>query len=376
MNILINATILTLGGGTQVGDSIIRQLPMYKMHNFVVVYPNQMIDTAEHVKKFDNISVVHYNMPKYYLGLVTGRNKFLDDLVNINHIDAVITIFGPSRWTPKVFHLCGIARPHLAIKDSPYWDMLSLSQLIKSKIYYKFVAHSFKKCADAYFTENPYISASVQKLFPKAKVHTITSYYNQIYDFPEQWDRSIKLPEFRGITLLTIAANYPHKNLKIIAPTIHYLKKTHPDLIFRFALTVNEGEIKNLDAEASKHVVFIGPVKINQCPYLYEQSDVMFLPTLMECFSACYAEAMFMERPILTSDLDFAHGLCSNAAAYFNPTSVEDLGEAIFKLSQNITLIENLVANGKVQIKNFDTYKDRVVKLIKIVEESAVRNNR
>ena len=44
----------------------------------------------------------------------------------------------------------------------------------------------------------------------------------------------------------------------------------------------------------------VGGVDIRECPSLYEQCDFMFLPTLLECFSASYAEAMKMRRPILT----------------------------------------------------------------------------
>lgn len=38
------------------------------------------------------------------------------------------------------------------------------------------------------------------------------------------------------------------------------------------------------------------------------------MPSLLECFTATYPEAMRMERPIVTTDLAFAQGLCGEAA--------------------------------------------------------------
>ena len=68
---------------------------------------------------------------------------------------------------------------------------------------------------------------------------------------------------------------------------------------------------------------------VENCPKLYNQADAMFLPTLLETFSASYPEAMKMERPILTSDLDFAKDICGDAALYFNPLDSYDIANKI-----------------------------------------------
>jgi glycosyltransferase involved in cell wall biosynthesis len=66
-----------------------------------------------------------------------------------------------------------------------------------------------------------------------------------------------------------------------------------------------------------KYVYNLGPIPIPECASLYKECDAMFLPTLLECFSASYIEAMYMEKPIVTSDLDFAHTVCGNSALNF-----------------------------------------------------------
>ena len=56
----------------------------------------------------------------------------------------------------------------------------------------------------------------------------------------------------------------------------------------------------------------------------------MFLPTFLECFSASYAEAMLMKKPIITSNLGFAQNVCKDAAVYFDPCNPEDIIDKIF----------------------------------------------
>ena len=114
-------------------------------------------------------------------------------------------------------------------------------------------------------------------------------------------------------------------------------------------------------------IQFLGKVSINQCPDLYSQSDFLFLPTLLECFSASYCEAMVMQKPILTSDLPFAKSICNNAAFYFDPLDENDIANAIVHLSYDKKVQEDLIKNGLEQLKTFDTAKQRAEKYLNII---------
>ena len=374
MNILINASNLKKGGGLQVADSVCRELNKYPHHKFLVVYYKVLAICAEEIAKYDNVETLEFETPVSAVTIMTGRCKFLDELVKARKINAVLTIFGPSIWKPQVPHLSGFAQGHIVLQDSPFWDMLTLKKRIRLWAKLKFIEFSLNKSSDYYYTENPMITERLQKKFPRKRIFTVTNNANQVFYKPEQWDRNVKLPIFDGITLLTVAANYPHKNLPIIIPACHYLEEHFPELHFRFVLTINEMDMAGLDDCARKHIVFLGPVKIEQVPYLYEQCDVMFLPTLLECFSASYAEAMLMRKPILTSDLIFARGLCGEAALYYQATSTEQLGESIYRLSNDDTLKKRLIGNGESVLMKFDTYEQRAKKLFDILEEIVLVN--
>ena len=85
----------------------------------------------------------------------------------------------------------------------------------------------------------------------------------------------------------------------------------------------------------------------------------MFLPTLLECFSASYVEAMKMERPIITSDMGFAHTICEDATLYIDPINVEDIASKIIKLYNSKDLQNKLVENGLEKLKAFGSAEDR-----------------
>ncbi len=372
MNILVNASNLRAGGGLQVADSVCRELHKYPQHEFTVVLPSQLDSCAKEIERASNISVVRYNLPLNARILLTGRDKTMDSLVESKNIRAVISIFGPTRWTPRRLHLCGIAMPHIVLTDSPFWKRLSTTALIKAKIRNRLMLNDFRRCSKLFYTENEYISERFRTRLPGAEVVTITNNYNQIFDHPEAWDDKIVFPPFEGLTLLTVSNDYPHKNLSIIGPTLDELRRRHPDVKVRFALTVDDGKsFADLSDEARKNILFLGTVGIRQCPPLYRQSDIVLQPSLLECFSANYVEAMKMGLPILTTDLGFARSLCGDAAEYYSAADPTALADAIAKLYRSPEYRSHLVEKGKKQSALFDTYEDRARKLIETIERHA-----
>lgn len=375
MKILIDASGCKAGGGIQVTDSVCRQLNKYSHHRFFVVLSEQLNYLHNIIDNYANVKTYDYTMRNRVLNVITGRDNFLDTIADNENIDAVYLIFGPSVWRPKKLTICGFAMPHLILDDSPFWQYCPKSEIIRIRFRKLIHKWNFKILSDCYYTENEYISEKLRKLYPRKKVVTITNNCHQIFDQPEKWQQDITLPSFDGITLLTICANYPHKNLNIIPGVLNELKKKHPDVNVRFVVTVNKEDIQTTDQDILKKIVFLGRVNIAQCPYLYTQCDGMFLPTMLECFSASYAEAMKMRVPILTSDLGFARSLCGDAATYFDPTSASDIADVIAKLYDTPQLARKLIENGNRQLALFDNPETRADKIIQLIETEYKEHN-
>lgn len=379
MTFLINASNLKAGGGLQVADSICRQLYKYPQHRFVVVLSPYLKETADRIANNENIEVQIYEVPNTFKSIVRGRDFYLDSLVENREVKAVLTVFGPSRWRPRVPHLSGFAMSQLVLLESPYFQRMGRMERLKWYFWRKIRQWSLKRSADYFWTENPSISRRLEKLmgFAKARregVFTVSNYYNQVYDQPDQWRKSISLTEFDGVTCLSISTNYPHKNFYIIPGVIRVLKKKYPDFKIRFVLTFDEKELPIAD-DVKDSILFVGRVDVSECPYLYEQSDIMFMPTLLECFTATYPEAMRMERPIVTTDLEFARGLCGDAACYYSAVDAEDAAEAIHRVATDRNYANELINNGKKQLSSFDNYDQRAAKLLRILSKIARPDN-
>lgn len=368
MNILINCSNLVIGGGLQVAHSIISQLNHYKQHYFVVVCSSELSEQLVHNTFNKNIELIRYNTKAKAVKTITGNDHYLNKVVRDNKIEVVFSVFGPTYWKPKVKHITGYAKSQYIYTDSPFFKTLSFRSKLKLEIKKFFHLYDFKHNNQVLISENDDVSSRLKKKFKGKEIHTITNYYNQLFDQNQKWDNSLQLPCFEGFSILTVSANYPHKNLKIIPRVIDYLNKKYPAFKYRFVVTVTKGELENnLDQSINNKLVYLGKIHINQCPSLYSQSDAVFLPTLLECFTASYPEAMRMQKPILTSNLNFAKALCEDSAKYFDPLNPEDIGEKIYELANNSELIDNLIFNGKHQLKKYDSYVNRIDKYLKLI---------
>ena len=92
-----------------------------------------MDDTADRVSKYKNVTVVRHDIQNSWCTLFWGRDKVMDNMVARYNIGGVLTIFGPARWKPKCKHLCGFARSHLVLKDSPYFQRMALKEIMIEK---------------------------------------------------------------------------------------------------------------------------------------------------------------------------------------------------------------------------------------------------
>ena len=368
MNILINCSNLKTGGALQVANSVCSQLNRFAQHRFYVVLASCLTFTKKEIEQYGNVEVYTYDIPNSIKTVLQGKDDFLDNLVREGHVQAVLTIFGPSRWCPAVSHLCGFAIPHLVIPESPFFANRSFTQKIKWQLFASIRKWSFKRCARYFWTENEFISERLNKLFPNRTVYTVTNYYNQVYDNPSNWKRNYTLPAFGGITCLSISSYYSHKNFEILIDIARAFKNLHPDRQVRFVLTIDEKQMP-VPTDVRNNFFFCGKVDVSECPYLYEQCDVMIMPSLLECFTATYPEAMRMKKPIVTTDLEFARGLCGDAACYYSAIEPIAASEAIYKVATDKKYAEQLVRNGMERLKLYDNYEQRAEKLIRILED-------
>ena len=83
-----------------------------------------------------------------------------------------------------------------------------------------------------------------------------------------------------------------------------------------------------------------------------------------------------MRKPIITSDLDFAHDICGEAARYFNPDDNRTGAEAIVQVALNGELRERLEKAGEERLAEFGTAQERFRMYMELIEDMVSTKSR
>lgn len=366
MRILVNASNIYVGGGAQVSLSFIYHLQQFTKHKFFVLASQKIADQLNINELTDNIEVKTINHG--FSDELKRKSKIMQGFEADFNPDVVFTIFGPSYWTPKAPHLMGFAMPWLINPDSKAFKELSPKMWIKKNMQNIIKFYFTKKNAKHFVVETEDVKQRLKKYFNVPLPNTLVADNTYNHHFKDVEVSPTRNSEF--FELITITANYPHKNLKIINNVIPILKER--GLKVRFTLTIPNEDFQNTFGSESAFLRNVGPVNSKDCPHWYNKSDALFLPTLLECFTASYPEAMIMKRPILTSDLPFAKQICKEGnALFFDPLNPENIADQIEKLVKYESLYNQLVENGLTRVKEFMTSKQRAEAYISFLEELA-----
>ena len=367
MRLLVNASSVWKGGSLQNAKSFIEECRKFPEHQFYVVLNSNLIQNIEvHAFprnfKFFKLSC----RPAAKLRSLAFSRIFFRELEEKVRPDVVFTTSGPAYWRPRVPHVVGYNLPHYVYPESPFFNVISPKDRMKWKIKGHFVRFFFRTDADAYVVQTDDVNARLKKWLGRSNVFTVSNTCSSYYFAPPE--RSNKLPQKkRGeYRLLVMSRYYRHKNLEIIPRVLGTLGPTEKERV-RFVLTINGDLFRALiPRNYYRNVVNLGPIRVEEGPGLYKECDALFLPTLLECFSASYAEAMAMQRPILTSDLGFARSICGNAAMYFDPLDPVDIGKKIAELMHDRGKQNELVERGKLRLRSFLSPEKRAEKYLSI----------
>ena len=100
---------------------------------------------------------------------------------------------------------------------------------------------------------------------------------------------------------------------------------------------------------------------------IYNSADILFFPTLGEGFGFPLIEAMACGLPIVTSELPITREVAGDAAVYVNPSSIEDMVEAVKETSASSN---RLVQRELERVKyfSFQRFKSNLIDYYKKVD--------
>ncbi|MCI5056682.1 glycosyltransferase [Phaeodactylibacter sp.] len=369
MKIVINTAHQRFGGAIQVALSFIHECRRFAEHEYYIWVGSGVRTALDETVFPANFHFRHFDFGAITIQKTFIINRSLQQAEREIQPDCIIATTGPSYFHSKAPQIIGFNLPLYIYPESPYVQQLSFKQQLKMLLKKKAHFYFFKRDANAYVVQTEDVNQRVRKELKTSAVNTVTNTASQYYS-EEQFTAPKLLPkEPDRFRFLTLSSYYPHKNLELI-PAV--LKELHQRGISTvdFVLTLKN---KDFQAHIGDHpnIINVGPVPPPEGPGLYAECDGMFLPTLAECFSASYPEAMKMEKPIITTDLGFAKSICQKAALYFTPRNALSAANAIEKLVRDKKLQKHLIHEGSKRLRYFDTPSSRAQKYLEICRKYA-----
>ena len=251
-----------------------------------------------------------------YLFRLINDNLSIRRIVRNLNIDVVFTLAGPGPLRGSFRTVNGWHEPAYVYPESDFWNRISLFSRILLKLRYMYSSWALKK-ADAITVQTLTMK---QRMIKYRKIHEnkinivpngITSYAEEEYMSPGLSTIFEALED--RIKLLVLTEPWVHKNFNYLLKVAKHLPGPYIFCISfdRNTNRLTEDFVKEVERSGlADHFVFLGRVQHREIRMLYQKVDAVFLPTLLESFSANYIEAMYFKKPVFTSDLDFAREVC------------------------------------------------------------------
>lgn len=363
MRIFVHAATLKVGGGKSVATNFLKQAALILAENqtdfIVAIVPNNEDYLAIHSPFIKLITVPHWlhnPIMRFFimdLWIMVQLKKAQPDVIY-----SMGNIALPEKKIPQVllFH-----NPHMIYPESPVWKMMHW----KDVIYNRASLFLFKrrlKYATKVLVQTETAGNRLKKYFG-LKNFVITPNAIALQPSTTEQNPANFSPNPNNIYLFCLSHYYPHKNLEIFIPLAKRIKAEK--LPFKIIITLAPNQhpgakelLKNIEIEGLTDIIMnAGAIKMSDVPQWYKATQALLLPTLLESFSGTYIEAMHFERPVFTSNLDFAREVCGDAAYYFDPLQPDNILEIIKMAFANPDEMNKKTAMGKKMIQKDFTWK-------------------
>jgi len=174
----------------------------------------------------------------------------------------------------------------------------------------------------------------------------------EVVYLPISWDRFSCIDKNMSLPkryILSVAAQYSHKNLVTLIKAYNKVRINFPDvkliLAGQFAKnlvgvvnTIDLNQIVN-DLNLQTDVIFTGHISDEELGRLYQDADVFVFPSLFEGFGMPPVEALGFGLPVITTKCASLPEVTLGMAIYLeNPLDIEEMSNCIMKILSNPTI--------------------------------------
>lgn len=362
MKILVNGSGVRVGGGVTVLMNFLKVVSAYESdhaHTYHVLVPAG-VGYDQYEGEVVTIETLAEKMNNPLRRLYLDHTFLRKRIAGISP-DVVFTVGHMAVPTPLPQGILFMYPYAIYPKDKKVWEILSpihrldlraRNLIFKQRL--KFATVVFPQTYTSKKRLQLYYGNRIQKL------RVVPTAYSKIGDglvVKPHFDRKKE-----KIYLLCLTKYYKHKNLEILLAVAEMLRSTGSNL--KIVTTVEgdqgAGSQEFIDAISSYQLedilINIGKVPFKEVPALYKQVDGLLLPTLLESFSATYADSLMLKVPIFTSDRDFAKDVCGDAAYYFDPLNAKSIFEVVTCAFQHQDEMKKKIEIGYERALNFPSW--------------------
>ena len=129
---------------------------------------------------------------------------------------------------------------------------------------------------------------------------------------------------------------------------------------------LNQIKSKIKELNLTKNIVFTGYIDFSHIPYLYKLSNGLVLPSLFESISIPVFEAIELNVPIISSNLNGLIEQTRNEGVYFDPLNCSDIAEKIEMLFMDKKIINDKMTKIKANYDENDKlqFKKSITKIL------------
>lgn len=193
-------------------------------------------------------------------------------------------------------------------------------------------------------------------------------------DFNPSPEKSEVMKKKYGEYILYVGAIRAHKNILRLLDAFNKLKKEKK--IKHKLILIGKGKIpyiydvtkKISDFSLGSEVLIIEEIGQDKLADFYRGADLFVFPSLYEGFGLPPLEAMACGCPVICSNNSSLPEVVGDAALTVSPISVDDIASAIYKVSNDANIRNNLVKKGLERATMF-SWKKMAEETLKIYEE-------
>ena len=370
MKLMIDCTPLRQGGGLQVASAFLDGLNSKNDIDWLAVVPSSLLTTISRIDR-PSCRIVEVKKDSF-VDLIKLKLK-LHRIEKKFNPDVVFSVFGPAYFKANAPHAVGFASPLLIYKPDTMWPE-SVSQITRLKDALR--CRSLRQ-ADHIIVETETVRTRLSKRigFDSNRISVIGNCVNpELLRYATE-----KNSDTTTFKILVPSAYYPHKNLEIVPAVAEALEKAAPesDFVFELTLDPNLQPWQNIAADAkfrgiSDKLNTLGTLSLKNLAEAYSSASAIFLPTVREASTAVYPESFYFRRPLVTTNIDFAHDLCGDAALYVPPYKPDKIAVAFKNLASDDNIRQKLILAGELQLlKRYPSHEDKLEQQLSLLAKLA-----